>query len=157
MLLWYQTFFTSICIFLCTSLPESWGISELKCGNFSITKQKIIICINLCIYLYKSECMYVCMFRHNYLSVNDIVSLSSFTWLCKYKEEYKQGEMWHSNQNAEISKELCMFLPGYCQATGTWLISAETNNEELLIARQWFRNHGHINGNNWSRRLWMES
>jgi hypothetical protein len=34
----------------------------------------------------------VCMFRHNYLSVNDIVSFPSFTGLYKYKEEYKQGE-----------------------------------------------------------------
>jgi hypothetical protein len=40
-------------------------------------------------------CMYVCVcvFRHNYLSVNGIVSFPSFTWLYKYKEEYKQGEM----------------------------------------------------------------
>jgi hypothetical protein len=29
--------------------------------------------------IYKSECMYVCMFWHNYLSVNGIVSFSSFT------------------------------------------------------------------------------
>jgi hypothetical protein len=36
-------------------------------------------------------CMYVCMFRHNYLSVNGIVSFSSFTWLYKYKEEYKKN------------------------------------------------------------------
>jgi hypothetical protein len=29
--------------------------------------------------LYKSECMYVCMYRHNYLSVNGIVSFTYFT------------------------------------------------------------------------------
>jgi hypothetical protein len=113
------------------------------------------------IYLYirKGECMYVyvCMFRHNYLSVNGIVSFPSFTWLYRYKEEYKHGEMWHSAQRAEISKKVCMFQPGRCQVTGTWLISAENNNEELLIARQRFRDHGYIDGNNWSRRLKKES
>jgi hypothetical protein len=51
--------------------------------------------------------------------------------------------MWHSAQRAEISEEICMFQPGRCHATGTRLISAETNNEELLIARQRFRNHGY--------------
>jgi hypothetical protein len=69
--------------------------------------------------------MYLCMFRHNYLSMNGTVSFPSFTWLCKYKEEYEQGEMWHSAQRAEISEEICMFQPGHCQATGTWLISAD--------------------------------
>jgi hypothetical protein len=97
--------------------------------------------------------VYVCMFRHNYLSVNCIILFPSFTWLYKYKDEYKQGEMWHSAQRAEISDEICIFQPGRCQATGAWLIFAETNNEEFLIARQWFRNHGYIDGNNWSRRL----
>jgi hypothetical protein len=97
-------------------------------------------------------CVYV---RHNYLSVNGIVSFPSFTWL--YNEEYKKVEMWYSDQRAEISEEICMFQPGRCQATGTWVISAETNNEELFIARQRFRNHGYIDGNNWSRRLWKES
>jgi hypothetical protein len=29
-------------------------------------------------------------------------------------EEYKQGEMWHSAQRAEISEEICMFQPGHC-------------------------------------------
>jgi hypothetical protein len=62
--------------------------------------------------------MYVRMFRHNYLSVNGIVSFPSFTWLYKFKEEYKQGEMWHSAQRAKISEEICMFQPGRCQATG---------------------------------------
>jgi hypothetical protein len=61
-------------------------------------------------------CMYVCVFRHNYFSVNGIVSFPSFTWL--YKEEYKQGEMWHSAQRVEISEKICMFQPGRCQATG---------------------------------------
>jgi hypothetical protein len=105
--------------------------------------------------------MCVCMFRRNYLSVNGIVPFPSFTWLCKYKEEYKQGEMWHSAQRGKISEEkwvnVCMFQPGHYQATGTWLISTETNNEKLLIARQRFSNHGYIDGNNWSRRLWKES
>jgi hypothetical protein len=64
-------------------------------------------------------CVYVCMFRHNYVSLNGIVSFPSFTSLCKYKEGYKQGEMWHSAQRAEISEEICMFQPGRCQATGT--------------------------------------
>jgi hypothetical protein len=84
-------------------------------------------------------CMCVFMFRHTYLSVNGIVSFTSFTWLYKYKEEYKQGEMWLSAQMAEISEEICMFQPDRCQPTGTWLMSAEINNEELLIARQRFR------------------
>jgi hypothetical protein len=72
--------------------------------------------------------MYACvsMFLHNYLSVNGIVSFPSFTWLYKYKEEYKQGEMWHSTQS------------------------------ELLIARQRFCNLGYIYGNNWSWRLKKE-
>jgi hypothetical protein len=96
------------------------------------------------------------MFWHNYLSMNGIVSFPSFTWLYKYTEEYKQGEMWHSAQGAKICEEICMFQPCYCQAMGTWLISTETNNEELLIARQRFRNHGHIDSNNWSRRLYKE-
>jgi hypothetical protein len=51
-------------------------------------------------------------------------------------EEYKQGEMWHSAQRAEISEVIYMFQPGHCQATGNDS-SAETDNEELLIARQW--------------------
>jgi hypothetical protein len=50
------------------------------------------------------------MFRHNYLLVNGIVSFPSFTCLYKYKEEYKQGEMWHSAQRAEISEEICMYV-----------------------------------------------
>jgi hypothetical protein len=100
--------------------------------------------------------MYVCMSQHNYLSVNGIVSFPSFTWLYKYKEEYKQGEMWHSAQRAEISEEICMFQPGCCQATGTWLISTEINNDILLIARQRFRNHRYIDSNNSSWRLWKE-
>jgi hypothetical protein len=74
--------------------------------------------------------MYVYMFRHNYLTVNGIVSFPSFTWLYKYKEEYKQGEMWHSAQRAELSEEICMFQPGRCQATGTWLIRG---NQEWRI------------------------
>jgi hypothetical protein len=37
-----------------------------------------------------------------------------------------------------------MFQPGHCQATGTSLISLETNNDELLIARQRFCNQGYI-------------
>jgi hypothetical protein len=57
--------------------------------------------------------MYVCMFRRNYLSVNGIVLLPSFTCLYKHKEVYKHGEMWHSAQRAEISE------PGRCEATGT--------------------------------------
>jgi hypothetical protein len=97
--------------------------------------------------------MYVRMLRHKYLSMNGIVSFPSFTWLYKYKEEYKQGEMWNSAQRAEMSEEICMFQPGHCQAMGTWLISTETNNEELLIARQRFHNHRYIDGNNWSRSL----
>jgi hypothetical protein len=61
--------------------------------------------------LYKSECIYVCMFRHNYLSVDGIVSFPSLTWLYKYKEEYRQGEMWHSAQRAEISEKI--FVPAW--------------------------------------------
>jgi hypothetical protein len=61
--------------------------------------------------------MYVCMFRNNYHPMNGIVSFPSFTSL--YKEEYKQGEMWHPAQRLEISEELCMFQSGRCQATGT--------------------------------------
>jgi hypothetical protein len=99
--------------------------------------------------------MCVCTFRHNYLCVNGIVSFPSFTWL--YKEEYKQRGMWHFAQRAEISEEIFIFQPGRCQATGIWLISTETKNEELLIAMQRFRNHAYIDGNNWSRRLWKES
>jgi hypothetical protein len=63
--------------------------------------------------------MYVCMFQHNYLFVNGIVSFRSSTLLYKYKEEYKHGEMWHSAQRGEIAEEICMFQPGRCQATGT--------------------------------------
>jgi hypothetical protein len=96
--------------------------------------------------------MYVCMFWHNYLSMNGIVSFPSFTWSYKYEEEYKQGEMCHSAQRAEISEKICMFQPGRCQETGTWLISAETNNEELLIARQRFRNQGYIDGVGYKRK-----
>jgi hypothetical protein len=102
------------------------------------------------IYLYNSVC--VCMFRHNYLSVNGILSFPSFTWLYKCKEEYKQGEMWHSAQRAEISEEICMFQPGHCQATGPWPISVESNNEELLIAMQRFRKHRYINGVGYKRK-----
>jgi hypothetical protein len=56
---------------------------------------------------------------YNYLFVNGIVSFPSFTRLYKYKEEYKQGEMWHSAQRVELSEEICRFQPGHCQATGT--------------------------------------
>jgi hypothetical protein len=75
------------------------------------------------------------MFRHNFLSTNGVVSFPSFTWLYKYKGKYKQREMWHSAQRAEISEIICTFQPGRCQVTVAWLISAETKNEELLIAR----------------------
>jgi hypothetical protein len=64
-------------------------------------------------------CVCVCMFRHNYLSVNGIVSYPSFTSLYKYKEEYKQVEMWHSAQRAKISEEIRTFHLGRGQATGT--------------------------------------
>jgi hypothetical protein len=70
----------------------------------------------------------------------------------KYKEEYKQGEMWHSPQRAEISEEngyICMSSLGIARQR-VHDSSPETNNEELLIARQRFRNHGYIDGNNWS-------
>jgi hypothetical protein len=30
-----------------------------------------------------------------------------------YKEEYKQGEMWHSVQRAEISEEKWMYVPAW--------------------------------------------
>jgi hypothetical protein len=51
------------------------------------------------------------MFRHNYLSVNGIVSFPSFAWLCKYKEEYKQGEMLHSPQRLKyLRKYVCSSL-----------------------------------------------
>jgi hypothetical protein len=62
----------------------------------------------VCMYV----CVCVCMLQHNYLSLNGIVSVPSSTWL--YKEEYKQGEMSHSGQMAEISEEMCMFQPGRC-------------------------------------------
>jgi hypothetical protein len=134
---------------LCTSFislnifqNRIWGKYRVRIFFFYIYK-------SVCMYV----CMYVCMFRRNYLLVNSTVSFPSFTWLCKHREEYKQGEMWHFAQRTEISENICMFQPGLCQATGKWLISAETNNEELLIARQRFRNHGYIDGNNWSRRL----
>jgi hypothetical protein len=108
------------------------------------------------IYLYRNECTCVCMSRHNYLSANGIVSFPSFAWLYKYKEEYKEGEMWHSAQRVEISEEIwihvCMFQPGHCQATGTRLISTETNNEKLLIARQRFRNQGYIDRKGYKRK-----
>jgi hypothetical protein len=58
----------------------------------------------------KVNVMYVCIYV---CSVNGIDSFPSFTRLYKY--EYKQGEMWHSNQRAEISEKICMFpwpLPG---------------------------------------------
>jgi hypothetical protein len=73
--------------------------------------------------------MCVCMFRH-YLSVNGIVSFPSFISLCKYKEEYKHGEMWHSAQRAEISEEICSSLAVARQRVHH--SSAETKNEELL-------------------------
>jgi hypothetical protein len=59
----------------------------------------------------------MCVSRHNYLPLNGIVSFPSFTSLYKYKEDYKQGEMWHSAQRAEISEEICMIQPGRCQET----------------------------------------
>jgi hypothetical protein len=64
-------------------------------------------------------CMCVCMFRHNYISVNGILSFPSYTGLYKYKEEHKQVDMWHSAQRVEISYEICMSQTGRCQATGT--------------------------------------
>jgi hypothetical protein len=72
--------------------------------------------------------------------------------LYKYKEEYKQGDMGRSAQRAEISEEICMFQPGRCQVTVTCLIFAETNNEEVLIARQRFSNHGYIDDTGYKRK-----
>jgi hypothetical protein len=129
----------------CTTVATSQKLKHLHIPNFFLFVAQLIWSCKV-IYLYKSECRYVCMFRHNYLSMNGIVAFPSFTWLYKYK----QGEMWHSAQRAKISEEICMFQPGRCQATGMWFISAETNNEKVLIARQWFRNHGYMDGNNWS-------
>jgi hypothetical protein len=69
------------------------------------------------------------MFRHNYLSVNGIVSFPSFTWLYKYKEEYKQGEMWHSAQRAEISE---IDRVGYkTKATDNFVEEARKQDNEL--------------------------
>jgi hypothetical protein len=77
-------------------------------------------CINH-LYIYKNICMYVCMFRHNYLSVNGIVSFPSFTWLYKYEEEYKQGEMWHSAQKAKISEKI--YVPAWpLPSNGLWRV-----------------------------------
>jgi hypothetical protein len=86
-----------------------------RVDNIHIRLIGVCIKVNVC----------VCIFRHNYLSVNGIVLFPSFTWLYKYKEEYKQGEMWHPAQRAEISEEICMFQPGRCQATDTWPISGK--------------------------------
>jgi hypothetical protein len=52
----------------------------------------------VCMYV----CICVCMFRHNYLSVNGIDSFPSFACLYRYKKKYKQGKMWHSAQKAEV-------------------------------------------------------
>jgi hypothetical protein len=78
------------------------------------------------------------MFRHNYLTVNGIVAFSSFTSL--YKKEYKQGEMWHSAQRAEISEAKWMYVPAWPLPGSGYDSSAEANNEEFLIARQEFCN-----------------
>jgi hypothetical protein len=72
------------------------------------------------------------MFLHNYLSVNGIVSFPSFTCL------YKQGEMYKGKWIY-----VCFSLGIARQRVRD--SSAETNNEELLT-RQPFRNHGYIDG-----------
>jgi hypothetical protein len=128
----------------CPCLAMNHSKVQASCHNLSIWKW---------MYVWMCVCVCMCMFWHNYLSVNGIVSFPSFTGLYKYKEEYKQGEMQHSAQRAEISEEIRMLQPGHCQATGTWLLSMKTNNEELLIARQRFRNHGYTDGNSWSWKL----
>jgi hypothetical protein len=61
------------------------------------------------VYVYMYVCVCVCVYvRHNYLSGNGIVSFPSFTRL--YKKEYKQGEMWHSAQRAEILEEKWIYI-----------------------------------------------
>jgi hypothetical protein len=75
--------------------------------------------VNPLVYIYIKVNVCVCVFGHNYLSMNGIVLFPSFTLFYKYKEEYKQGDMWHSAQMAEISEEICMFQSGRCQAMGT--------------------------------------
>jgi hypothetical protein len=54
--------------------------------------------------------------------------------------------MWHSAQRAKISEEyVCSSLALARQRVRD--SSAGTNNEELLIARRRFCNHGYIDGN----------
>jgi hypothetical protein len=91
-------------------LNQNLSVSKSKlCYNFYCHTWSIYIKVNVCM------CVCVCMFQHNYLSMNGIVSVPSFSWLYKYKEKYKQGEMWHSAQRAEISEEkqnmyVCMYV-----------------------------------------------
>jgi hypothetical protein len=56
-------------------LPKQRNIEGNKEQLLTVSKFEIVI------YLYKSECTYVCvyMFRHNYLPVNGIVSFPCFT------------------------------------------------------------------------------
>jgi hypothetical protein len=120
------------CLSLClqhhlpVSVPEQWGCRVLSdaCGFLPDYRMCYIPKDSTVLFrmlwhesIYIKVYVYVCMFRHNYLSVNGIVSFPSSTWLYKYKEEYKQGEMWHCAQKAEISEKICMFQPWRCQAT----------------------------------------
>jgi hypothetical protein len=92
-------------------------------------------------------CMYVCMFRHNCLSVNDIISFLSFTWLYNVRKSIsweKCGIL--SKGPIYLRKYVCSSLAFARQRIHD--SSAETNSEELLIARQRFRNYGYIDGKN---------
>jgi hypothetical protein len=57
--------------------------------------------------------MYVCMYVCSRITFREWYSFISLFYLIvqvlyKYKDEYKQGEMWHSAQRAEISEEIYM-------------------------------------------------
>jgi hypothetical protein len=84
---------------------------------------------------YKSECMYVCMFRHNYLSVNGIVSFLSFTWR-KSISRKKCGILLKGPKC--LRKYVCSSLA----------VARQRAHDSLLKATQRFRNHGYIDGNN---------
>jgi hypothetical protein len=98
--------------------------------------------------IYKSECMYVCMyacmFRHNYLSVIEFHFPLLRDGIKKSISREKCGIL--SKGPKYLRKYVCFSLAVARQRV--YDSSADTNNQELLIARQRFRNHGYIDGNN---------
>jgi hypothetical protein len=89
----------------------------------------------------------VCMFRHNYLSVNGIVSFPFLPDCISIRKSISREKCGILPKGPKyLRKYVCFSLAVARQRVHD--SSSEANNEKLLIAGQRLRNHEYIDGNN---------